>query len=646
MVRMPLAPEDYRRLQQALHPVMAPAGDRLCYVRSRFDAAGERSADLVLADLHGERCGMIAEGVAEDRPAFSPDGSHLAFLRPSPTGHELRLLEVSSGAERTAAALAGVPRMPTWSPDGRHIALEVLDPPAKPGPRVLRHLRYNVNGVGYIGDRRWRVMVVDLSTGEVQALGDQMFHHFFPAWSPDGARIALVTTRRATWDIEWIWDVYTVDLASDCWTRLTASDGVAMYPAWSPDGGRVAFLHNHRPWTGTTADYHLVEAPADGSAPARCLSHALDRGAADVYEPPLVGGAPPVYAQGGDAVLWLASDRGRRVLYETACDGSGSRRVVEHVGWPSLDARRGRAAVLRYRPDRPPEAAWFDIAKGQIKVVADDNPWLLERTLSAPPTMISVPYPGGESEAVVWRPSPGQSALPPTIVQFHGGPHGAFGPYFNFAEQVLAGHGYLVASLNYRGSAGYGQAFADLVHANWGPQEGEDGIRLIGRLGEEGWADTSRVGVYGISYGGFMTNWMVTHYPGAVQAAVPISTVTSLITSAYGVDHWESIATDMGGPPYAIPGYYHDHSPASHLDRVEAPVLILHGEEDMTCPLIEAEILFAALRWREREVEFVRYPGESHSFMRIGRLDTIVDAHRRLLDWFDGHLKGEAQAGV
>jgi len=639
--RTPLRPQDYARLALPASPAMHPDGDRIAYIVARFAPDGLSRHDLVLLDLSLGRSAVLAEDVLPEQPAWSPDGDQLAFCRADAGGGALCLWRRGAG-ELRFRCVPGTPRAPAWAPGGRRIAFEALDPaPPEDTPRVVRHLRYNVNGLGFIGDRLWRVYTADLDEEGVRPLGDPAFHHFFPAFAPDG-RLALVTTRRPNWDVEWVWDVYTVDLERDAWTRLTASDGVAMYPCWSPDGRRVAFLHNHSAETGTTSDYHVMEAPADGSAPARCLGHALDRGAAEVYEPPLVGGAPPVYAAGGDAVLWLTLDRGRRVLQETPCDGGPSRRVAADVGWPS-PSRDGRwAAVLAYAPDRPPELGRLDLATGRAELLSDLNPWLRQR-VGAIPERIALGGPSAGAEAVVWR-APGASGPAPLVVQFHGGPHGAFGEYWNFAEQLLAGRGYTVASLNYRGSAGYGQAFADLVHADWGPKEGVDGLALVEELSARGWADPGAVGVYGISYGGFMTNWMITHYPERVHAAVTISTVASVFTSAYGIDHWESIRTDMGGPPWEIPGYYHDHSPASHLDRVTAPLLVLHGEQDMTCPLIEAEIMFCGLRWQGREVEFVRYPGESHSFLRTGRLQTIIDAHERLLGWFDRHLRGEAAA--
>lgn len=230
---------------------------------------------------------------------------------------------------------------------------------------------------------------------------------------------------------------------------------------------------------------------------------------------------------------------------------------------------------------------------------------------------------------------PSRTAEDPWLLQFHGGPHGAFGPYFSHTQQILASHGYLVAALNYRGSAGFGQAFADLVHANWGPQEGQDGIALMSALEREGTVHKEApIGVFGPSYGGFMTQWMITHYPERIQAGVAISTVSHLITSALGIDHWESLAGDQGGLPWEIPDYYTQHSPVMDAPQITAPLLLLHGEEDMTCPLIEAEMMFSALRIQGKDVELVRYVGESHAFHRAGRPGTMVDAHRRMLAWF------------
>jgi dipeptidyl aminopeptidase/acylaminoacyl peptidase len=627
----PLGPQDFARWRQAGLPALSPDGQAVLYTLTDFGPDGRRS-NIVRLNTEGPET-VTDDGVSFD-PAWAPDGRGWAWF--SGRGDAARLMVRDDSGTRVVAELSGTPRRPMWSPDGTRIAFELLPPAADPlAPRRVTRVRFNLNGVGFLGDRVWRVLVADVASGRVWQIGDDRFHHFSPAWRPDSGRLAVVTTRRRDWDIEWVWDVWTVTPAGEDWQCLTPSDGVSLYPAWSPDGSRIALLHNHANWTGSTMDYHLLEVAGDGSRAPQCLADDLDRGAAEVYEPPLIGGNGPQYLADG-SILWLVNQGGITTLMRTT--GSGRHEVVAtDVSWPTLDARGERAAVLWYSADRPGKPALLNLHGGSVTVLEDPNSWLRDRILARPRTL-RTDSPDGPVETVVWE-APGTGSARPLLLNFHGGPHGAFGPYFQFTQQVLASHGYVVAAINYRGSAGYGQAFADLVHANWGPKEGEDGMAVVAALAAEGVADPGRVGVFGPSYGGYMTLWMLTHYPGQVHAGVGLSCLSHLATSVYGIDHWESGQTDMGGPPWEKPQYYRDHSPITRVNQVTAPLLLLHGEEDLTCLLIEAEMMFVGLRWQHKPVELVRYPGESHSFHRAGRLPTLVDAHERMLDWFGHWLK-------
>lgn len=627
---VPLQPEDIFRIRSAGLPTIAPDGQAVLYAVSRIEE-GRYCSDLYRLDATGSPYPITFDGVSFD-PVWAPDARRSAWFSGRDEVYSL-VLGTSARKSRILARIEGTPRRPLWSPNGQYILFELLPPSPDPeAPRPVTHLRVNLNGVGFLGDRTWQVRVVEIASGRMWSLGPQAFHHFCPAWGPDSRRIAVVTTRRQDWDLEWVWDVYVASLDGVDWTRLTLSDGVSLYPTWAPDGKRVAFLHNHANWTGSTMDYHLVEVAADGRTDPMCLSHQLDRGAAEVYEPPLIGGSGPVYLPDGEEILWLVNREGTSTLTALRRDGA-SRVVAKDVSWPSLDSSGTRAAVLGYRADRPPNACTLDMENGLLAVVEDLNPWLSEKALAAP-RMLTTPSRDGPVETVVWT-LPGRDAPSPLLLNYHGGPHGAFGLSWNLTQQILASQGYVVAAINYRGSAGYGQAFADLVHANWGPKEGEDGMAVVEALSAECLADPERVGVFGPSYGGFMTLWMLTRYPGTIKAGVGLSSLSHLATSVYGIDHWESGRTDMGGAPWEKPAYYREHSPLTRVDQVTAPLLLLHGEEDRTCLLIEAEMMFSGLRWQRKPVELVRYPGESHSFHRAGRPGTVVDVHRRMLDWFE-----------
>jgi hypothetical protein len=355
--------------------------------------------------------------------------------------------------------------------------------------------------------------------------------------------VALSTTRRPDWDLEWVWDLYTVDVETSAWRKLTESDGVARMARWSRDGTLLTFFHNHDATTSSTADYHLMAVPADGGERPRCLSHAFDRGAVQGMVPDRMGQSPWEWTQG--RWLWIANLGGRRVV---ANDPDGhTEPVLADVATLTLapDGRTGAALGLFH--DRPAEVCRVDLETQTVTPVTDLNPWLRERRPVPKPYPVVLPTEDGPVESWVWEPSPPRPH--PALIFFHGGPHGAVGPYFPFLYQIVpVTHGFVVACPNFRGSGGYGMAFANLCRENWGPKEGADGAALIRHLLDTGVARAGQIGLYGGSYGGFMTNWMVTRYPEVAQAAVTMSTVSNLTTLAYGIDLGSRSRRTWAGP--------------------------------------------------------------------------------------------------
>ena len=202
---------------------------------------------------------------------------------------------------------------------------------------------------------------------------------------------------------------------------------------------------------------------------------------------------------------------------------------------------------------------------------------------------------------------------------------------------LLAGAGFAVVAVNFRGSTGFGAAFADCILGDWGPRELADGLAIVDVLVEQGVVDPRRLGVYGGSYGGFMTNLALAR-TDRFAAGVSFATISGLHTWSYVTDHWESVDWDSGGPPWQIPDYYQTHSPLTYVADIHAPLLILHGEEDYRCSVAEADQLFGALRKLKRTVELVRYPGGSHAFTNTGRPSHRLDAMQRLIEWFQRYL--------
>lgn len=646
--RRPPQAEDLYDLPSVGSPQISPDGSQVVYtvgIRDR-EVDKTRSRVWLVATEGGKLEPFSPEDESASSPRWSPDGSRLAYVVSGENGSRLAVqrLGETSPTIYEPSFMGGIGGL-VWSPDGEKLAFTSRTVPEPTDtrdtrPQVIDRLRYFHNGSGYVGDGIWLVYLLDTNSGEASAITDPAWHHFQPSWSPDGARLALVTTRRPDWDLEWVWDIYTCRMDGSDLLQLTGSRGVCLAPVWSPDGSRIAYLDNRCPSTGTTVDYHLWSVPADGGEPDE-LTDELDRGLPAAMLP-----------SDSPKAIWLEDGSGLLLSYRDA--GFGRLARVENVthrvvtlgdgegvaSAPSVSPENGRIAFSWTDAHSLPEIWACEADGSNRRRLTNHTGPAMERFALGEPRAFRLPSPDRfEVESWLTLP-PGMSESDgpfPTILELHGGPHGAVGPAFSLRSQLLASNGYAVVAVNFRGSGGYGQAFADLILANWGAKEFEDAMAALDHLVERGIADPERLGVYGGSYGGFMTNYTITH-SDRFAAAVTISTISRLDTLSYLTDHWESIDWDNGGYPFERPGYYEEHSPLSNVTKITTPVLILHGEADHTCSVSEADMLFAALRKQGKPVQLVRYPGEAHGFILGGRPSTQVDAHRRLLEWFQQHM--------
>jgi dipeptidyl aminopeptidase/acylaminoacyl peptidase len=226
----------------------------------------------------------------------------------------------------------------------------------------------------------------------------------------------------------------------------------------------------------------------------------------------------------------------------------------------------------------------------------------------------------------------------PLVLNIHGGPHGLFANSFDITRQVLASRGYIVLAVNPRGTSTYGRDYMLPVLEDWGGQDYNDIMASIDLVCERPYVDSERLGVTGYSYGGYMSTWIVGHsdrFKSAVVGA-PVTNLSSFYgTSDIGVHFGER---QIGGPRYMIREEYDYRSPITYATRVSSPVLLLHGESDLRCPISQSEEYFVTLKRLGKVVEFVRFPGQNHGFLRTGHLKMRKEYLTRMLAWLDCYV--------
>jgi dipeptidyl aminopeptidase/acylaminoacyl peptidase len=232
----------------------------------------------------------------------------------------------------------------------------------------------------------------------------------------------------------------------------------------------------------------------------------------------------------------------------------------------------------------------------------------------------------------------------PLIVMIHGGPHGQQGAAFNAKAQAYAGVGWATLMVNYRGSTGYGQKFADAIFRDQNGGEARDVLAGVdAALARFPWLDGGRMGIEGTSYGGQLTNWIVTQTP-RFRAAIPAAGISNLVTQNYLAYYHDYLAVEYGGFPHErarrdaeerlIIDMLWERSAIRYANKVKTPVLFVHGENDNDVPIEEAEQFYIALHDVGVETMMLRYPREGHGLRETKH---IVDALERAIAWYKKH---------
>jgi len=635
------------------------------YLAFTSNRSGKNQIWLLNVKEGGEARELTSGDESPSQVEWSPDGKHLAFVAREPKPKEDKKDDSEEGK----------------GDDEIRTDKDVT---------VVTHLRYKSNGVpGIVDPRPVHIHVVDVQTGAVRQLTSGDYDDSSPAFSPDGKSVAFTSVREEGREIRNLpQDLWVVPFEGGEPRKLTAGKGPVHGPVYSPDGNWIAYL-GHTNGMDSTANIEVLAISKDGGD-IKHTWNGFDRSAgtgagSDVRMD--AGRSGPFWSDDSGSLYSILSDRGYAGIYWVCLDGRGPELVAGAVpgnvqacpkyppvvnsmaaafpgGGEVVLAFNGNSSLnpgdiyaVSILPDgcgskssTPGAAGAASVRAGVLgttaacalqQVTKVNEPVLSGLALSRPEALTFTSTDGLVLDGWMMKPIGfEQGRKCPAVIEIHGGPHSAYGEAFFLEFQLLTSRGFGVFYCNPRGSSCYGKKLADGVIGDWGGMDYQDIMSVRDYVSKVDWVDDSRVGVTGGSYGGYMTNWIVSQ-TDRFAAAVTQRSISNMYTK-YGtsdIGWFGNKAGFAGRDLWDSEDFIMERSPIRYAPNVKTPLLILHSEQDYRCPMEQAEQWYTALKRLGKTVEFVRFAGENHELSRSGKPWNRVERLERIAGWFERYMK-------
>ena len=624
---------------------LSPDSKWIAYVVTRVDEEKDKKfSQIHITSIDGKSTlPMTAVYMNASDPQWSPDGKYLAFLgvrgTDKDTENQVWTLDLRGGE---AVQFTNVPQGVNsyrWSPDGTKMALVIKD--AKPltnasdenssneklEPFVIDRLQFKKDYVGYLDRRRTHIYIKNGHEKPIQiTFGD--YDDSDPQWNPDNKLIAFVSKREGDPDANNNSDIWLVDSSDDKKNRelkkLTMNPGPDTNPSWSPDGNTIAYISSIEPDKLWYATEHLAITDKNNGE-TKLLSLNYDR---------MI--STPMFSNDGKSIFALASDRGNRPLIKFDLSNGDKENMTPGELSVRNYAIGNKDKIITLMSSHHSPFNFYLIKRNEIINLTNYNNAILKDTKLADVKRLIVP--GWRNEPVesfiYYPPNYDNQKIYPTIFVLHGGPVSQHDTSFDEFAQLYAANGYIAVLPNPHGSSGYGQAYSYALNKKWGVPDFEDVDAIADYLVENGVSDPNKLGVGGWSYGGILTNYVITkstRFSGAVSGASEVNHRAN-----YGHDIYQNEWEVELGLPWVNIEDWEAINPFNDLGKVTTPTLVIGGQLDWNVPILNSEQLYQVLKRRGIDTKLVVYPGEYHG---INRPSFVRDRYERFIDWFDQYVK-------
>ncbi|WP_250629689.1 S9 family peptidase [Aureibaculum algae] len=633
---------DLMNLKSVSDPQISPDGKWVAYLTTEMDLKKDESqSQLWMISIEGGPAIPMTskDFYSPNSPRWSPDNKYLSFLasKKNEKTQLYTLNRLGGDAEQITNIKQGIQGY-EWSPDGKTFLLSIKDAKPeeltedkkddeKPKPIVIDRLQFKRDYVGYLD--RFRVHLYSLNIGDSipsqLTFGD--FDDLNPTWNPNGSQIAFQSNRTENPDGNSNTDIWIVSSKNSSddknLIQVTTNSNSDTNPVWSKDGKTILYNTITDAKAMWYATQKLAMVSATGGEP-KILANELDRNISKAR-----------FSDDGKSIFFIIEENGTSVLGSLDRSGKNLKRIIKgNFSISDYDLVGSSIVPLLTKSNEPAEV--YNYEKGKLIKLSTVNDKLIENI--SKPTVEKITFKskdGTPVEGFVVKPINFIATKKyPLILWLHGGPVSQYEFGFNDEAELFAANGYITLLINPRGSSGYGQPFSEALFADWGNKDFQDVMAGVNYIIDQGYTDENRLGVGGWSYGGILTNYVITksdRFKAAISGASE-----ALYRANYGHDHYQLTWELELGLPWENAKAWEKISPFNDVAKIITPTLWVGGSDDWNVPILNSEQMYQAMKRLGRETQLVVYPGEHHG---LRRPSFIKDRYERYTTWFNKYLK-------